>query len=167
MKRLIFPALCLAVAVYYYLQAGELTAEVARLTVPPTVASAEAKQEAKISAYISSVGGLYPEVIAAAAMTTFLPEMAAAIALVESNCNPYAIGDSGASRGAWQIQDKHWRHFAGKVSHDPFVQAAQFDAVFTYLLDTRSLPGATSAYNGHGKDYVPKVYTHYLAMTKK
>lgn len=30
------------------------------------------------------------------------------IAVIESNCNPDAIGDNGASRGAFQIQERAW-----------------------------------------------------------
>lgn len=134
-------------------------------TIQPTATTAINAQEAKIAAYLRSVGGLYPELIAQVCMDTTMPEMCAAVAMVESTANPYTLpGDAGESRGGWQVQNRHWRHFVGNVSYDPATQAQQWQAVMDFLLRSKSLPGAVFYYNGGSSRYVAKVYGHYLQM---
>lgn len=66
-------------------------------------------------------GSPAPEQMAMAVTATKRPALMAAIAVKESNADPQAVGDSGDSKGAFQVQEKHW----GPVSDSPVQQALQ------------------------------------------
>jgi len=132
-----------------------------------TLAQALHNEEKRLEQYLHANGSRYSREMAAACMLTSNPQLCGAMALVESTANPYvAPGDSGKSKGAFQIQERYWKHFVGSIETDPFLQAEQWDAIMALLLETRSLPGAISAYNGHGKGYVSKVWVHYRELLK-
>lgn len=54
----------------------------------------------------------------------------AAVAIVESNANPKAVGDGGSSHGAFQVQPRHW----SKVSSSPVQQALQAEQILEELV---------------------------------
>jgi len=69
----------------------------------------------------------------------------AAVAVAESNGTPWAIGDKGASRGAFQVKSKYW----GIVSSDVVEQALQAERILEELLRSRLRWRDTlAAYNG-------------------
>ena len=79
----------------------------------------------------------------------------AAVAIIESNANPRAVGDDGKSIGAWQIQPHHW----GKVStDDPAQQALLAERIIEELVaseprgslrrNARRIRAGLAAYNG-------------------
>jgi hypothetical protein len=70
-----------------------------------------------------------------------------AIAIVESNGNPKAVGDKGRSHGAWQVQPEHW----GPVSLSPVQQALQAERILEDLVASMprgSLRRGLAVYNG-------------------
>ena len=93
-----------------------------------------------------------PEQMAMAVTATKRPALMAAIAVVESNGDPKAVGDKGKSKGAFQVQEKHW----GEVSSDPVKQALHAERILEELLSSRRAlwPGnsrlrvALARYNG-------------------
>lgn len=70
-------------------------------------------------------GSTHPEAMAKAVLATKKPKLMAAIAIKESNGNPNAVGDSGASKGAFQVQSKHW----GPVPTNAVDQALQSERI--------------------------------------
>lgn len=56
--------------------------------------------------------------------------LVAAVAVVESNGHPQAVGDGGRSRGAWQVQARHW----GEVPRDAAAQALQAEQILMELV---------------------------------
>jgi hypothetical protein len=92
-------------------------------------------------------GSPAPEQMAVAVTSTKRPALMAAIAVKESNGDPSAVGDSGSSRGAFQVQAKHW----GKVSSDPVQQALQAERILEELVASSSRGGlrrGLAKYNG-------------------
>lgn len=88
-------------------------------------------------------------------MLTF-PQISMAISSVESNHNFLVNGDSGKSKGAFQVQGKIW----GKVPKCFRTQARQHDAILLELLEAcGDIKESVSRYNGgkHNKRYVGKV----------
>ena len=84
----------------------------------------------------------------------------AAIAAVESNGRPWAVGDKGASKGAWQVQGKHW----GKVPMSAVEQALQAERILEELVASEprgSLRCALAKYNGGTKP--PAISYRYAA----
>ena len=97
--------------------------------------------------FFKAQGSKEPEAMAIAVSHTKNPKLMAAIAVVESNGNPKAVGDSGASIGAFQVQPRHW----GKVSSDnALMQALQAEKILDELLaDSRGrLRQSLARYNG-------------------
>lgn len=92
---------------------------------PKPVAQAQIKYEKVFKAS----GSTQPEVMAKAVLATKKPRLMAAIAIKESNGNPGAIGDNGASKGAFQVQSKHW----GVVPNDAIKQALQSERILEEL----------------------------------
>jgi hypothetical protein len=94
-------------------------------------------------------GSTEPKIMAKAVLATKKPKLMAAIAIKESNGNPKAVGDNGASKGAFQVQAKHW----GTVSNDPVKQALQSERILEELaLASRGRLRQTLAmYNGGNK----------------
>ena len=108
-------------------------------------------------------GSPAPEQMAIAVTQTKRPALMAAIAVVESNGDPKAIGDGGASKGAFQVQEKHW----GKVPSTAVDQALQAERILEELLSSRRalrrgdsrLRMALARYNGG--DRPPRVSYRY------
>lgn len=98
-------------------------------------------------AFFRQHGSPEPQRMAQAVLATKRPRVMAAIAVVESNGDPYAIGDNGRARGAFQV----WSHW-GRVPHPdyPALQALQSERILEELIGDeprRSLLRALSAYN--------------------
>lgn len=71
----------------------------------------------------------------------------AAVAVIESNGNPKAVGDGGSSHGAFQVQPRHW----SKVSSSPVQQALQAERILEELVASnagRQLRRGLITYNG-------------------
>lgn len=114
-------------------------------------------------------GSTDPEQMAVAVTHTKRPALMAAIAVRESNANPHSIGDGGDSRGAFQVQSRHW----GKVPKDALSQAKQAEQILEELLEAsnakRSLRYALAQYNGGSKP--PRISYKYadrvIALSKE
>ena len=102
--------------------------------------------EAKYENLFKQNGSTEPKIMAKAVLATKKPKLMTAIAIKESNGNPKAVGDGGASKGAFQVQAKHWGH----VSNDPIKQAIQSEAILDELLiaSRGRLRCALAKYNG-------------------
>jgi len=71
----------------------------------------------------------------------------AAISIKESHGTPWAVGDKGKSKGAWQVQEKHW----GKVPLTAVEQALQAERILEELVASvpqGDLRCALAKYNG-------------------
>lgn len=116
-------------------------------------------------------GSPVPSVMASAVLETPYPYLLTGIAIKESHGTPWAIGDNGESRGAFQVQEKHW----GKVPIEASQQAKQAAAVLEALVESRgSLRCSTTArralakYNGGTRP--PKIsyrYADYIIRMKE
>jgi len=74
----------------------------------------------------------------------------AAISIKESHGTPWAVGDKGKSKGAWQVQEKYW----GKVPISTTEQALQVERILEELVAYEprgSLRRALARYNGGTK----------------
>lgn len=91
----------------------------------------------------------------AMAVTKAKPEnrpILAAIAVVESNGTPWAVGDGGHSKGSMQVQAKHW----GEVPDTAEGQVLQAESILEDLLQDwgrlrcgrRRIRSALASYNG-------------------
>lgn len=112
----------------------------------------------KFATYFKAWNSPVPEVMAQAVMQTKMPALMAAVAVKESNATPWAVGDSGRSKGAFQVQAKHW----GDVPIDPIEQALQAERILEDLMrdDRRgSLRRSLARYNGGTRP--PKVSYKY------
>lgn len=73
------------------------------------------------------------------------PIVTLAQGLVESNLNHLSVGDSGRSKGAFQVQAKHW----GRVPNNLLDQAKQCERIRTGL--DNDIWTAVRKYNGSGR----------------
>ena len=89
-------------------------------------------EQAEYRDFFKGHGSPAPEQMAIAVTQTKRPALMAAIAVVESNGNPKAVGDNGASKGAFQVQAKHW----GKVPTTATEQALQAERILEELLSS-------------------------------
>lgn len=90
-------------------------------------------------------GSPVPDQMAVAVTSTKRPALMAAIAVVESNGTPDAVGDAGKAHGAFQVWPDHW----GPVPSDPAGQAAQAERILDALVESRGdLRRGLAAYNG-------------------
>lgn len=91
-------------------------------------------------------GSDQPEAMAIAVCKTKKPFLMAAIAIKESNGKPKAVGDSGDSKGAWQVQEKHW----SKVPTSATEQALQAEKILEELVQSSrgKLRSGLAKYNG-------------------
>lgn len=106
-------------------------------------------QELRLKDYFAAHGASEPATIAKAVGTSKRKVLTAVVAKRESRGNPKAVGDSGASRGLYQVQGKHWK----KVSANPEAQTVQHDRIMDELMaETGNLPQAIERYNGQGRD---------------
>lgn len=105
-------------------------------------------EQHQFRAFFARHGSPEPEQMAVAVTQTKRPELRpvlAAVAVKESNADPKAVGDGGASKGAFQVQEKHW----GKVPSDAIDQALQAERILEALVESRgSLRRGLVAYNG-------------------
>jgi len=89
-----------------------------------------------------------PVEMAIAVCKTQRPALMAAVALRESGGDPAAVGDNGESKGAFQVQEKHW----GFVSSTASEQALQSERILESLLEESNPRGdlrqALAKYNG-------------------
>lgn len=72
------------------------------------------------------------------------PEITISQGIIESNLNPLAIGDNGASKGAFQVQKKYW----GAVPKCLYLQAKQSENILHSLKG--SFEEKIQQYNGSG-----------------
>jgi hypothetical protein len=107
-------------------------------------------------------GSPAPDMMAVAVSQTKRPALMAALAVVESNGNPSAVGYSGDSLGAWQVQPKHW----GPVSESPVQQALQAEKILEALVESRgSLRRGLIAYNA-GHNSPPQSHRYAVKVLK-
>lgn len=116
------------------------------------------QQEQHYIKVFKKYGSPEPEAMACAVTKTKNPKLMTAIAVVESNGNHRAVGDSGASRGAFQVQAKHW----GEVPITATEQAQQAERILEELVASSRgrLRSGLAKYNGKGqqaKRYADKV----------
>ena len=104
-------------------------------------------EELKMIEVFRKHGSDQPEAMAVAVHKTKNPPLMAAIAIKESNGRPKAVGDSGASKGAFQVQEKHWT----KVPTTATEQALQAEKILEELVAStprRDLRSGLAKYNG-------------------
>lgn len=87
-------------------------------------------QEKHLADFFMRHGSPQPLEMALAVAKTKNPKLMAAVAVRESNGNPKAVGDGGASKGAWQVQEKHW----AKVPTTATEQALQAEKILEELV---------------------------------
>ena len=99
----------------------------------------------KLVSAFQAAGSPVPHEMAQACMKTKNPKLMAAVAIVESNGTPHAVGRSG-ERGAWQVIPKVW----GSVPKSADGQARQAERILDELVAASprgSLLQGLSAYN--------------------
>ena len=115
----------------------------------------------KLADAFHNAGSADPHLMAKACRATKDPKLMAAVAIVESNGTPHAVGRSG-ERGAWQVIPKVW----GSVPKSADGQARQAERILDELVAAsprRSLLQGLSAYNTGrynskvGRQYAMKV----------
>lgn len=109
-----------------------------------------------------------PVEMAIAVCKTQRPALMAAIAVRESGGDPSAIGDNGESKGAFQVQEKHW----GFVPSTASEQALQAERILEELLRDSNPRGnlrqALARYNGGTRPpTVSYRYADRVIKTKK
>ena len=105
-----------------------------------------------------TAGSPDPHLMATACRTTKNPKLMAAVAIVESNGTPHAVGRSG-ERGAWQVIPKVW----GSVPKSADGQARQAERILEELVAASprgSLRCALARYNGGDR---PKAVSYRYA----
>lgn len=130
--------------------------------VKPAAAATPGEQQ--MAGIFEKHGSPAPEQMAKAVLHTKRPHIMAAIALRESDGDPTAVGDRGASVGAFQIQPKHH----GPVPVDPVAQALKAERILEdLLLESRGrLRCALAKYNG-GTRPGPAAYRYADWVIKK
>ena len=117
--------------------------------------------------YFKAWNSPVPEVMAHSVMQTKRPALMAAMAVKESNATPWAVGDSGRSKGAFQVQERYW----GVVPINPTEQALQAERILEDIIrDNRrgDLRQCLAQYNGGTRP--PKVsyrYADYVIKLRK
>ena len=121
--------------------------------VPPSM------REIAMREYFRRKGSPVPHTMAKAVLATSQPRLMASIAVRESNGNPKAIGDGGASKGAFQVKKKHWKHllYEKKVSNDAVTQALDSERILEALVAENN-GNLKKALNDYGGDRSRKVY---------
>lgn len=123
-------------------------------------------EEVKMIQVFKKHGSTHPEEMAVAVTKTKNPKLMAAIAIKESNGRPRAVGDSGASKGAWQVQEKHW----AKVPPTATEQALQAEKILEELVASSRgrLLQALSRYNsGKPNSRIGKRYAKNVIAIQK
>lgn len=123
-------------------------------------------EELKMIEVFRKHGSDQPEAMAVAVHKTKNPPLMAAIAIKESNGRPKAVGDSGASKGAFQVQNC-W----GVTPHSATEQALQAEKIFNHLLAKSNNNWYTSLRKYNGGTRPPKRTAKYadrvLALEKE
>lgn len=113
----------------------------------PVYTSHYSEEEIKLASIFAYHGSSNPMEMAIAVRKTKNPSLMAAIAIKESNGKPHAIGDNGDSKGAFQVQEKHW----GKVGSTATEQALQAEKIIDELVASSprgKLRSGLAKYNG-------------------
>lgn len=116
-------------------------------TKHPVYASHFSNQEIDFIIEFAKNGSSHPIEMGLAVCKTKNPPLMAALAIKESNGRPKAIGDSGLSKGAFQVQEKHW----GKVPNTATEQALQAEKIIDELVASSprgNLRSGLAKYNG-------------------
>lgn len=113
-----------------------------------------------LQTFFTAHGSPVPSVMASAVLQTKNPNLLAAVAVKESTGTPWAVGDSGKSHGAFQVQEKHW----GEVPSDAVDQALQAEKILEELVRASRgrLRQGLARYNG-GRN--PPPVSHRYAMS--
>lgn len=101
----------------------------------------------KLHVFFKAHNSPVPSVMSVAVLQTKNPNLMAAVAVKESNGTPWAVGDGGSSKGAFQVQSKHW----GKVPDSAVHQALQAERILEELVASsprRKLRRGLAKYNG-------------------
>lgn len=102
-----------------------------------------------MSGYLRKNGVDRPEKLATAVMMTSRPRLMAAVLVKESPKGK--AGDSGQSKGYFQVKEKHWRHLLKerRVSRDAVIQALDSERILSALIEEKgSLKKGLNAYGG-------------------
>lgn len=125
-------------------------------------------EQQQFKAFFEKHNSPRPVEMAIAVTQTKRPALMAAVAVIESNGNPKAVGDGGDSKGAFQVQEKHW----GKVPKDAASQALQAERILESLVASnarRSLRYGLTRYNGGSNP--PRAAKRYaqrvISLTRK
>lgn len=113
----------------------------------PVYASHFSNQEINFIIEFAKNGSSHPIEMGLAVCKTKNPRLMTAIAIKESNGRPKAIGDSESSKGAFQVQEKHW----GKVPNTATEQALQAEKILDELVASSprgNLRSGLAKYNG-------------------
>lgn len=125
-------------------------AKVEQVVTPVVIASSP--RQVRLTEFFRKVGSPCPERMSTAVLETTDPRLYAVITNRESNGDPNAVGDSGQSRGATQVKEKHWAHLLheGKVSKDPVIQLQDTERIINALKKEHhgSLTAALNVYGG-------------------
>ena len=122
-------------------------------------------QEIRLKDYFAAHGSPVPATMAKAVNKTKKKHLMAAIAVRESNADPKAVGDGGKSKGAFQVQPRHW----GVVSRNAEAQARQSEWVLDQL-EGGGLKTQVQHYNGAGsgaKKYSKAVTSEALWLAQE
>ena len=135
-----------------------LTGVLLKTCLPEETVEATFTKHDSFVTYFKAWNSPVPEVMAHSVMQTKRPALMAAMAVKESNATPWAVGDSGRSKGAFQVQGRYW----GVVPSNPVEQALQAERILEDLMrdDRRgSLRSSLARYNGGTKP--PKISYRY------
>ena len=132
---------------------------------PVTPATPTLTHHDTLQTFFKAHGSPVPSVMASAVLQTRNPNLMAAIAVKESNGTPWAVGDGGKSRGAFQVQSR----FHGKVSGDPAKQALQAEKILEELVRAskgRFRRGLALYNGGHSAPRAGYVYADHVLKIK-
>lgn len=121
-----------------------------------------------LSRYFKRKGSPDPQRMATAVLETSRPRLMASIAVRESGGDPKAVGDGGKSKGAFQTQERHWRHRMHErhVSKDPIIQALDSERILEdfIIANNGDLKKALNGYNG---DMTKRTYAKNILKEAK
>lgn len=139
--------------------------------VEETTKAVELSDYDRIYTVFKHHGSPVPNVMATAVLDTPYPYLLTGVAVKESNGTPWAVGDKGQSKGAFQVQEKHW----GKVPAEAAAQAKQATEVLEALVESggslrcrTTLRRTLAKYNGGTRP--PKIsyrYADYIIRMKE
>lgn len=130
----------IAFIVAAFLVVGHVESRPDPVPVPAPVKIAKSATQEKIETILP------PAIAKPIAERTVYPKTLAAIAHTESRGNHKAVGDKGQSRGAFQVQAKHW----GIVPDSIEKQVDQANVIFMSLVREYGYREAVKRWNGDG-----------------